>query len=58
MTPSERLSLGVALWEAGDSLQRAAVRRKNPDADEADIAFQIAVSRFGSELAQKAYRKK
>jgi Rv0078B-related antitoxin len=58
MTPSERLSLGVALWEAGYALQRAAVCRKNPNADEAEITFQIAVTRFGLELAQKVYRKK
>ena len=57
MTPSERLNLGVALWEAGDSLQRAASRRNNPDAGEAEIAFRIAVTRFASELARKAYRR-
>jgi hypothetical protein len=57
MTPSERLGLGVALWEAGDSLQRAAIRQKNPHADEVEITFQIAVTRFGSELAKKAYRR-
>lgn len=58
MTPSERLSLGIALWQAGDSVQRAAVRRRDPQADEAEIAFQIAATRFGLELAQKAYRRK
>ena len=57
MTAAERLRLGVALWTAADSLQRAAFRRADPDADEAEITFRIAVSRFGLELAQKAYRK-
>ncbi len=57
MAPSERLALGAALWEAGDSLQRAAARRKNTNAGEIEITFQIAVTRFGSELARKAYRK-
>jgi hypothetical protein len=57
MTPSERLSLGAALWQAGDSVQRAAVRRQHPQADEAEVAFRIAAARFGLELAQKAYRK-
>jgi len=57
MTPSERLSLGAALWQAGDSVQRAAIGRQNPEADEAEIAFQIAVTRFGLELARKAYRR-
>jgi hypothetical protein len=57
MTPSERLGLGAALWNAGDSVQRAAVLRTNPDADEAEITFRLAVTRFGSELARKAYRK-
>lgn len=57
MTPSERLELGVALWRAGDSLQRAAIRRSHPQADETEILYRIAVARFGSELARKAYRK-
>jgi hypothetical protein len=57
MTPSERLSVAAALWEAGDSVQRAAARRQKPQAAEAEITFHIAVSRFGSELARKAYRK-
>lgn len=57
MTASERLGLAMALWSAGDSLQRAALLRENPDADEAEITFRIAVSRFGAELARKAYRK-
>lgn len=57
MTASERLGLGAALWTAGDSLQRAALRRENLYADEAEITFRIAVSRFGLELARKAYRK-
>lgn len=57
MTPSERLGLGVALWIAGDSLQRAVLRRENPSRDEAEIAFRLAVSRFGIELARKAYQR-
>lgn len=57
MTASERLRLGAALWTAGDSLQRAALRRENRCGDEAEITFRLAVSRFGLELARKAYRK-
>lgn len=57
MTASERLGLAMALWTAGDSLQRAALRRDNLDADEAEITFRLAVSRFGLALARKAYRK-
>jgi hypothetical protein len=57
MTPSERVRLGVALWEAGHSLQCAAARRKHPHADEAEIAFQVAATRFGEKLARAAYRK-
>ncbi len=57
MTPAERLRLGAALWEAAHSLQWAAVRRKYPDADEAEIAFQVAVTRFGAELARAVYGK-
>ena len=57
MTPAERLRLGAALWEAAHSLQWAAARRRHPDADEDEIAFQVAVTRFGAELARAAYRK-
>jgi hypothetical protein len=57
MTPSERIEIGAALWAAGDSLQRAAAHCMYPDADEAEITFRIAVTRFGAELAHKAYRK-
>lgn len=57
MTASERLELGAALWSAGDSLQRAALQRDNRYADEAEITFRIAASRFGLEVARKAYRK-
>jgi hypothetical protein len=57
MTASERLLLGVKLWTAGDSVQRAAARHANPNAGEAEISLGIATTRFGSELAGKAYRK-
>jgi len=57
MTPAERLALGVALWSAGDSLQRSALRRSYPQADETEILFRMAVATFGPELARKAYRK-
>ncbi len=56
MTPSERLRLGAMLWQTGDSVQRAAIRRSNPDADDFEIAFRLAVTRFGFELARKAYQ--
>jgi len=56
-SPAERVRLGVALWEAGHCLQWAAARRKHPDADDAEIAFQVAVTRFGAELARAAYGK-
>lgn len=57
MTPAERVRLGIALWEAGDSIQRAGMRRKHPHADEDEITFQVAASRYGLELARKAYRR-
>ena len=57
MTPSERVDIGATLWAAGDSLQRAAVRRAYPFADDAEINFRIAVTRFGATLARKAYRR-
>jgi hypothetical protein len=55
MTPSERLRLGAALWRAGDSLQRAALRREHPDASDLELTFFLAVSRFGMDLARRAY---
>ena len=57
MTPSERIDIGVALFAAGDSLQRAATRHMYPDADDAEINYRLAVTRYGAELARKAYRK-
>jgi Rv0078B-related antitoxin len=57
MTPSERLSVGAALWAAGDALQRAAVRRDFPDANDEEINFRIAVTRYGADLARKMYRR-
>jgi len=57
MTPAERVRIGVGLWEAAHALQWAAARRKCPDANDAEITFQIAVSRFGVELAKRAYKK-
>jgi len=57
MTPSERITIGVALWVAGDSVQRAAARRLYPDADTAEITFRIAVTRLGERLERAAYRR-
>lgn len=57
MTPSERIDNGASLWAAGDSLQRAAARRMYPKAHKAEITFRIAVTRFGADLARKAYRR-
>lgn len=55
MAPSERLDLGVALWQAGNSLQRAALRREHPDASDDELTFRVAASRFGMELARRVY---
>lgn len=55
MTAGERVRLGLALWAAGDSLQRAAIRREHPAADEAEVTFRLATARFGEELAQRMY---
>jgi hypothetical protein len=55
MTPAERSRLGAALWQAAHSLQWAAARRKYPGADDTEIAFQVAITRFGAELARAAY---
>ena len=55
LTPAERIDIAVALWVAADSLQRASLRMSFPEASEDEITFRIAVSRFGLELARKAY---
>jgi hypothetical protein len=59
MTPSERLAVGVSLFHAGDALQRAALRRRFPDADadEDEINFQVAAARYGEALAMAAYKR-
>jgi hypothetical protein len=57
MTPSERICVGAALWAAGDSTQRAATRKMHPAADDDEINFRIALSRYGLELARKAYKR-
>ena len=57
MTPQERLAIGVALTDAGDAQQRSSIRHQFPDADEAEITFRIAITRFGEELARKVYRR-
>lgn len=58
MTPAERLALGGALCQAGDSLQRSGLRSRYPEADEREICFRLAVTRFGEALARKAYGRK
>ncbi|MES1260444.1 MAG: hypothetical protein ABUS49_01820 [Acidobacteriota bacterium] len=57
MTPGQRVCLGAALWQAAESLQRASMRRKNPGAEDAEIAFRIAVTRFGPEIARAAWHR-
>lgn len=58
MTPAERVRLGVTLWEAAWSLQRAAVLRENPEADEAEVRYQIALRRFGPEVAGAVFGRR
>ena len=55
MTPSERLQNMARLWRAGNELQREGVRRRFPHASDEEVTFQVAVLRFGEELARKAY---
>lgn len=55
MTPSERVRISAALWAAGDALQRAEMRRTYPDADDEEINFRIAVTRYGAEPARRVY---
>ena len=55
MTPAERIGIALALWEAADRTQRAALRHRYPGASEDEITFRIAVTRYGEELARKAY---
>ena len=57
MTPAERVRLGVALWQTAGSLQRSSILRKMPGADEVMVAFEIALTRFGPELAKAAWRR-
>jgi hypothetical protein len=56
MTPSEKGQVQAELWRAGHALQCAAVRQRNPDASDDEVIFQVAVARFGLDLARKAYQ--
>ena len=58
MTPSERVRIAAGLWRSGHALQCAAVRQRYPDASEDEVIFQVAVARFGLDLASKAYGRK
>jgi hypothetical protein len=58
LTPSERTRITATLWQAGDRMQRAAIRQANPDATEQEVVFQLAVSRFGLASASKVYRRR
>jgi endonuclease YncB( thermonuclease family) len=55
MTPGERTKIGAALWQAGHATQLSAWRLRYPLADESEILFQLAITRFGEVLARKAY---
>ena len=57
MHPSERVRIGLSLWETANALQCAALRRMYPYADENEIAFHMAVARFGPELGRGAWRR-
>jgi hypothetical protein len=38
-------------------MQRAAIRRRYPTADEDELRYQLGVARFGKELARRVYRR-
>lgn len=55
MTPAERSHIAKRLWETANRVQRAAMRQRYPEASEEEINYRIAVTRFGPELAAKAF---
>lgn len=57
MTPAERVRIGVSLWQAAYSLQRASILRSHPGIDENEVAFRIAVTRFGPDIARAAWKR-
>jgi len=57
LTPSERVRIAAELWRAGHLLQCAAVRQRDPTASDDEVIFQVAVARFGLDVARKAYRR-
>ena len=57
MTPSERTRITAELIHAADRTQRAALHHLYPNADEEEITYRIAVTRFGAGLANKIYRR-
>jgi hypothetical protein len=57
MTPAERTRIAARLWEAANRTQYAVMRQRDPEATGDEINYRIAVTRFGPELAAKAFRK-
>ncbi len=57
MTPAERTWIAASLWETANRVQHAVMRQRHPEASEHEIKYRIAVTRFGPELAAKAYQR-
>jgi len=58
MTPGETLRIGTGLWEMAHHVQRSVMRRDFPDADERQILRRMAETRFGRDIADRAYGRK
>lgn len=55
MTPAERVAIAAELTAAADELLRSAVRRRYPNADAEEFAYELLRARYGRALAGKVY---
>ncbi len=56
MPPAKKAELADRLSEDCTTLALAGIRALNPDANPASIRYQLALRRYGKELADEVYR--
>lgn len=57
LSPAERVQIALELTEAAEQMQRAAILRRNPEATEAEVVYELVRIRYGKELADRVYRR-
>lgn len=57
MSDREKLLMVDGLCRAVDDLARVGIRLDHPDATEADVLWHLAARRYGSDVADAAFRR-